>query len=539
MEHLTKVLPIELILGTIAVIVLIEGIRRAVAPGMSVLIGIFIIYLLSGPYLPGVLKFHPISYERAIEKFYLLANEGIFGFITGISATYIAIFIIFGAFINATGVGKLFIDLANSIAGRSIGGPAKVSTISSGLFATISGTNTGNVFATGTFTIPLMKSLGYDPIFAASVEAVASSGGMIMPPIMGATVFIMSEMLGIPYIKLCIAAFIPATLYYFSLIFFLHFQAVKSNLKGLPKEKIIPWKILLKDFHLLLPIFVIIYFLMGGFSPMLAAFYGIISSLLVSMVKKKNKISFIKFWETLETGGRNMIIVALACAGAGIMVSVIGHSGLGLTISSGIIALSKGKLIIALILIAITSIVLSMGLPATPAYVITIAVGGVALSKLGADPLATHLFVYYYAILAGVTPPVCMCAYAAASIAGSNPMKTGYASFKLSTFCYLIPFLFFYDHSLLAQGTYLEIVFGIIKGIAVGILIPSSIVGNLGKNIKLSVYERNLFFIISFIIVFPFLNLTQSLLTLCRFLLIIFLVFVYIVRNQKQKRIAQ
>jgi len=534
MEHITKLLPIEIILGTIAVIVLIEGIRRAVSPTMTALIVVFIIYMFVARYLPGILYFRGMPYERVIEKFYLLANEGIYGFITGVSATYIALFIIFGAFIQSSGVGEFFLNVANAIAGRSIGGPAKVATLSSGMFASISGSGTANVFATGTFTIPLMKSLGYEPHFAGAVEAVASTGGMIMPPVMGATAFVIAEITGIPYIKVCFAALVPALLYYLSLMLMIHFEAVKLGLKGMPKEKIISWKALLKDIYLSLPIFVIIYFLVKGFSPMIAAFYGIISSLLVSIVNKKNRINFIKFLEILENGGKNMVIVALACAGAGIVISIIAHSSVGLTVSSVIMAISKGNLIICLILVAITAIILGMGLPATPAYVITITTGSTILIKLGCDLLSSHLFVFYFAILAAVTPPVAICAYAAASIANSEPMKTGYTAFRLSFTGFLVPFLFFFDHGLLLQGSFLEIFYAIMKGIIVAIFIASAVVGVV-QTIKLSYWERIIFIIISLIIIFPIFNISQPILNWSRILLIILVMIIYSYRLLKAK----
>jgi len=518
-EYVTKVLPIEIILGTIAVIVVIEAVRRVVGFPMAITIVAFIFYIFICPFLPGILHYAHIPYNRIVENFYLLTDQGIFGSLTGISATFIAIFIIFGAFVQNSGVGKFFTDFACRIAGKSIGGPAKIAVISSGLFGSISGSSVANVYSTGTFTIPLMKKLGYKSKFAAAVESAASTGGLIMPPIMGAGAFIMSEITGIPYIKICLAASLGAIFYFLSIGFMVHFEASRLNLHSISNEKILSWKTILKQFYLLLPLFGLVLFLIKGYSPFKAAFYAIIITIFISFFNKNTAFTPKKLWDTLVLGGKNIVMVSIACAGAGLIISVVSNTGLGITVSSVIIFLSKGKLLIALSLVMLTSIILGMGLPATPAYIIAISVGGPALIKMGCGILSAHLFVFYFAILAAVTPPVAITAYAAASIAKSDPIKTGYSAFKLALAGFIIAYTFIYNPAILLQGSIFQIISTIFFLTCSILIMATSLIGWLDR--KLAIWERLILLTPVPILIFPIVTVPQ--LRICTRVLIIIL----------------
>ncbi|MDD3656232.1 MAG: TRAP transporter permease [Atribacterota bacterium] len=458
LQFIEPVLTIELVLGVINIILLLEAIRRAVVPAMSVLIGLFFIYLFISPSLPGVFYNKVVPLTEVIEMQYLMTEEGIYGSITGVSATFVALFVIFGAFMEHTRTGEFFTNLACRVAGTSPGGPAKIAVISSGLFGSISGVAAANVYATGTFTIPLMKRMGYRKQFAGAVEAAASTGGMLMPPVMGAGAFVMAEITGISYVKIIVAAALGAILYYISIGMRVHFIAVRDNLKGLSKDQVLSVKDLIRDSYLLIPLVGLVYMLLTGYSPFMAAAIAILTSFAISFCKKETMMNPHRLWSTLKLAGKNMVMIALACAGAGMVVSIVTHTGLGLGIAAVITNWSKGILFPALLLIMLTSLILGMGLPCTPAYIIAITIGGPALSALGCDLLASHLFVFYFAILASVTPPVCIAAYCGAAIAESEPLRTGWEALKLALVGFFIPYVFIYNPALLMQGTVVEII---------------------------------------------------------------------------------
>lgn len=459
LEFVDPLTTLEMGLGILNVMLLLEAIRRAVVPAMSILILTFIAYLYAAPFLSGVFFSKPLPLAELIEMQFLTTDSGIYGSITGISATFVALFVIFGAFMESTETGKFFTDMACRLAGKSRGGPAKVAVISSAFFGSISGVAAANVYATGTFTIPMMKRLGFRPQFAAAVEAVASSGGQYMPPIMGAGAFVMSEISGIPYPQICIAAALPALLYYTSLIIRIHFIAVKNNLQGMKEEEMtVPFSVIIKDAYLLIPIVCLVAMLMFGYSVFMAAMGAIVSSFVISFFKKKTAMTPRKLLEALTSAGEKMIMIALACAGAGMVVAIVTHTGLALGIATVINNWSGGFLLPALLLIMVTSLILGMGMPCTPAYIIAITIGGPALLNLGTDLLASHLFVFYFAILAEVTPPVCIPAYCAASIAGTEPLKTGFEAFKLALVAFVIPLIFIQNQALILRGSMTEIV---------------------------------------------------------------------------------
>ncbi len=452
LKFVDPVLPLELILGSLNILLLLEAIRRTVAPAMAILIAVFIGYMYVGPYLPGVFYCKPPLFSELVEMQYLITDSGIYGSITGVTATFVALFVIFGAIMETTNTGRFFTDFASRLAGRSKGGPAKIAVVSSGLFGSISGVAAANVYSTGAFTIPLMKSLGYRRRFAGAVEASASVGGMMMPPVMGAGAFVMSEITGIPYVRIIVAAALGSILYYISLIFRVHFTAYREDLRGLEEKDLKPLKTILRDTYLLIPMVVLVVVLLMGYSPFRACNWAIMICFFLSFVKRENRMTPLKIWETLRLGGQNMIMIAMACAGAGMVVSVVTHTGLALGIATVITNWSGGYMLPALLLIMITSLTLGMGLPCTPAYIIAITIGGPALLAMDCGLLQAHMFVYYFAILAGVTPPVCIAAYCGAAIAEAKPLQTGFESLKLALVGFIVPYVFVYNNALLFQG---------------------------------------------------------------------------------------
>lgn len=481
--------PLVMVLGALNIVLLIEAIRRAVVPAMAVLVALFFVYLYAAPYLSGVFFCKPFALYEIIEMQFLITDAGIYGSITGISATFVALFIIFGAIMEKTETGKFFTDLACRLAGKSKGGPAKVSVISSCFFGSISGVAAANVYAIGTFTIPMMKKLGYRPQFAGAVEAVAASGGQYMPPVMGAGAFVMSEITGIPYLKICLAAALPALLYYGSLVMRVHFIAIKDNLQPMKEEDMgLPLSTIIKDCYMLVPVACLVAMLVIGYSVFIAAMVAIVLSFVISFAKKNTYMTPTRIMETLITAGKNMIMIACCCAGAGMIVAIVTYTGLALGIAAVIINWSGGFLLPALMLIMVVALILGMGMPCTPAYIIAITIGGPALLMLGIPLLAAHLFVFYFAILAEVTPPVCIPAYCAASIANSDPMATGFEAFKLALVAFMVPYIYVYNQALLLQGGLVEIISLVLVMIIAIAALSSAVSGCFFK--KLDLFER-------------------------------------------------
>ena len=359
-------------------------------------------------------------------------------------------FILFGSVLEKTGMGKFIIDLAMALAGWSTGGPAKVAVLSSGLMGTISGSSVANVCTTGMFTIPLMKSVGYKPYFAGAVEAVASTGGQIMPPVMGAGAFILAQFLGVPYIEVAIAAIVPALLYYFAVMVQVHFEATRLGLRGLPRHQLPQLMPLLKSQgFLLIPLIAIIYFLLAGYTPLKAAFNGIIVSYVLSFLNKETRLTPVRLKEAFEAGARGAIGVACACATVGIVVGMATLTGLGLRIAGAIVTLAGGKLLPTLLLTMCASILLGTGLPTTANFIVTSMMAAPALLQFGVPPMAAYMFVFYFGIAADLSPPVALAAYAGAGIAGADPMRTGFTAFKLALAGFLIPYIYVYNPMLL------------------------------------------------------------------------------------------
>lgn len=443
--------PHQFWLGWGLTFLVLEGCRRTLGPALPLTALAFVAYaLLTGSLTAGYIV--DINY---------LTTEGIFGIPLNVSATFLFLFVLFGALAERLGTGKFFIEFATAIAGRASGGPAKVASLSSAFFGSISGSAVANIMTTGSYTIPLMKRLGYRRAFAGSVEAVASTGGQIMPPVMGAAAFVMAEIMGVSYLNVMMIALIPALLFFTAVFLAIHFEAKRVGLSGLPDAQIPNgWKVLKERGHQIIPLFVIMGFLFAGYSPAYAAFYGILSIVPTTLLRRRTRAEFsLKLLlEGVENGVRNAVQVAMACACAGIVVGVIVHSGLGLDFSSLVRAVSQDSLLVALILTALAGIVLGMGLPTTPAYILQTALLIPAMVKLGTSLEAAHLFALYYAILSAITPPVAIGLFAANAISGARLWEASVAAFKLGLTGYVIPFMFVYSPGLLMQGTWTEVI---------------------------------------------------------------------------------
>jgi len=447
-----QVQPWEIWLGIMTIILVLEGGRRVVGKVLPTLGILFLLYCYFGRYMPEMFMHRGYSINRIIQHMYL-TQEGIFGVALGVSSTFVFMFILFGSFLNRSGGARFFNELALALAGRSPGGPAKVAIVASGMLGTINGSSVANVATTGAFTIPLMKKVGYKPEFAGAVEACASTGGQFMPPIMGAGAFIMSEFLGISYLKIAAAAIIPAVLYYTALFSAVHIRARRRDLEGLPEEMLPKLKsVLLKDGHLLIPLVVIVVMLLYKFTPLAAAFWGIISVVLVSMLKPHTRMSPKTILKAMEEGARSALGVAMACALVGFIVGTSSLTALGLTISNNIIDIAGGRLFLTLLLAMVACLVLGMGLPTTANYIVTSTMIAPALIKMGVLPLAAHLFVFYFGIMADLTPPVCLAAFTGAGIAGGNPSSTGFQATRIALVAYLIPYTFIYTPTILLEG---------------------------------------------------------------------------------------
>jgi TRAP transporter 4TM/12TM fusion protein len=432
----------DMIVGIIAVLLILEATRRLAGPVIVCLASFFLLYAYFGMYFPSFMAHKGLTIKR-IAVFQWISTEGILGIPIEVSSTFIFLFMVFAAFLGKTGIGEWVTNLAVALTGSKMGGPAKAAVIASAIEGTVSGSSVANTVGSGSVTIPLMKSIGYRKEFAGAVEAAASTGGQIMPPVMGAAAFVMVEFLNIPYGIIALSAAIPAILYFTGIFITVHFEAKKSGLKGIPKEKLPSWKLLLKKkWFLSLPLIGMIYLLGKGFTPMLAALIGVILCIAVSMILKETRMSLMDIIDGLAEGARSALPVVVSCATAGIIVGIITLTGLGMKMSGGLVKLAGGNLYLTMVLTMIGSLILGMGVPTTANYIIQATVSAPALVSLGVHPLAAHLFVFYFGIVADITPPVALAAFAGAGIAKSNPFKTGVEAFKLGFAAYLIPYIF-------------------------------------------------------------------------------------------------
>lgn len=445
--------PLDMAIGALLLLVLLEATRRVCGNGLVIIAFVFMCYAYFGRNLPLLLAHRGYGFTQIIEQL-VYTTEGIYGTPLGVSATFIILFVLFGAFLEKSGGGEFFVDMAYALAGKARSGPAMTAVLSSAMMGTISGSAASNVVTTGTFTIPLMKRVGYLPPVAGAIEAVASTGGQVLPPVMGAAAFIMAEMLGITYGHVAIAAILPAILYFVSVGIMVHLEAVKAGLRGLPKDQLPAfWEVFRKGFYYLIPLAVIIYTLVVLFyTPTKAALLAIGTTILVSFFNRENRMNLPRVLNALESGAKASLVVAAACATAGIIIGVVTLTGLGLRFSNLIVTASGGSLLLALLLTAVTCLVLGMGLPTSAAYIITATLGAPALVKLGLTPIAAHLFVLYFACISAITPPVAIAAYAASGVALSPPMQTAFHASRLGIAAFVVPFMFAYGPELLLIG---------------------------------------------------------------------------------------
>ena len=442
----TRFEPYQIVIGIVGIAALVELTRRCVGLPILIVAGFFLIYALSVG-LTNPAFFGRVNY---LVRNLFYTKEGIFSTPINVCSKYIVVFIIFGAFLERTGVSNFFIQLANCVAGKYAGGPAKVAVISSALCGMVSGSSVGNTVTTGSVTIPMMKDTGYKAEFAGAVEAAASTGGQIMPPIMGAAAFLMADFVGVPYSNIIVRAILPAILYFTGIFIAVHLEAKKTGLSGIPKEELPIFRKLIRKIYLMLPLIMLVIWVSGNFMTMQkAASYAIVLSIVVSLFDKDNRITFGKCIDALEAGGRSAITVAAACGVAGIIAGCITMTGLANELINGIVSVANGHLIIALLLTMLCCIVLGMGVPTTANYCIMAATCAPILVRMGVPTLAAHFFVFYFGIVADITPPVALAAYAGSAIAKSNPMKTAFTASKLAIAVFIVPYVFCFNPTML------------------------------------------------------------------------------------------
>jgi TRAP transporter 4TM/12TM fusion protein len=458
------VYPLDIFFGITLVILILEAMRRVVGlPIVLIAIGA-LGYCHFGDRLPDIVGHSGLSVER-IYSYMLLTTDGIFGVAIQVSSSVIVLFIIFGAFLKESGAGDYFTELAYGLFGRVRGGPAKIAVVASSLFGMISGSAVANVVGTGTFTIPLMKKVGYRPAFAGAVEAVASTGGQIMPPIMGASAFLMAEILGVSYVDIMKAAIIPALLYYFSVFIAIDLEAKKLGLIGMSaKDLPNPLEILKKCWIMFICPIILIYLLVViQWSPSKAAFWSIVSLMILTVFKKQTRMDTKKVMSALKNGAMGTIEVAIICAAAGIIIGAFSLSGLGLKLSNILISLSGGNLLLLLFITMVCSLVLGMGLPTVACYIILAVLVAPALIKFGINPMAAHMYMFYFGIISNITPPVAVAAYAGAGIAGAAPFTTGWVAFRLGIAGFIVPYMFVLGPALLLQGRAVDVILAVIS----------------------------------------------------------------------------
>jgi TRAP transporter 4TM/12TM fusion protein len=448
---------IDVILGLIATFLVIEACRRTIGLVMVIICLTFIVYACFGPYMPEFFAHKGYSLERISTLLYL-TTEGIYGLPLGVAATFVFIFVLFGSFLQKTGGGDFFINLSYAMTGGMTGGPAKTAVLASGFMGSVSGSAIGNVVTTGSFTIPMMKKLGYKPHVAGAVEAAASTGGQLMPPIMGAGAFLMAEFTNTSYLYIIKIALIPAIMYYMTVLFFVHFEAKKMGFLGLSRDQLPRIGETLKNgLHFLIPLGILIYVLIRNFSPMMAGFIAVVATFLTAMIRKRSRLSLRDIIDALALGGRNAITVSVACAAAGIIVGMVSLTGMGLKFSSMVVSISGGVPLIAIVLIGLASLVLGMGLPVTASYIVLVILAGPALTDMGVALITAHMIVFWYSQDANVTPPVALASFAGAGIAGANPMRCAFSSWKIAKGLYIIPIIMAYQ-PLLLDGPFWEVV---------------------------------------------------------------------------------
>ena len=475
--------PFQVISGLLLVLIILEAARRMVRPALPIIALIFLLYAIFGHLIPGQFG-HPKYSLTTIGSMLYVTTGGIWGQLLGVSANIIAIFVFLGALIVYTGGGTGFMRISVRLAGRYSGGPAKVATVASALFGSISGSASANVASTGAFTIPMMKRLGYKPALAAAVEAVASTGGQIMPPIMGAGAFVMAELIQTPYLKIALSATLPAILYFFAVGMGIHFYSRREGYRGMSAHEIPNWGETLKvSGFFLIPFIMLAYWLFRGYTPQYSAFWAALSTFPLAFLNENWRLDHRqilgKFKNAIQHGARQAALIASICASAQVIIATIGFTGLGVKVSSNILAFSQDSLFMALILTGLTSIILGMEVPTTAAYIVAVIVGGPVLIELGVHPLAAHLFVFYMAILSAVTPPVCGAIFIASGMAEANWVETAKFGLKLSFAAFLLPFLFAHDPGLILIGSPIAVIMSVVRAALALVLLSAGFMGYL------------------------------------------------------------
>jgi TRAP transporter 4TM/12TM fusion protein len=493
--------PSDMVIGALAILLVLEATRRTIGLSLPIVALCFIAYGLAGPWLPGIFRHRGLSLELTIDQTYF-TTEGIFGIPLAVAGSYVILFIIFGAFLEKSGAGEFFMSFANAIAGGARGGPGKVSVVSSSLFGTISGSAVANVMVDGWLTIPLMKKTGFRPEAAAAIEAVASTGGQIMPPVMGAAAFVMAEFLGMSYSKVMLAALIPAFFYYGALFAAIHFNAVRTGLEGIPREELPRLGPLLRrQGHLILPVFVILGLLLVGYSATYAAIVSTASVIVISWLRPGRGLGGRACLAALREGALQTVPVAMACASAGIVIGIVLQTGLALRFTGFLVDLAGGHLMLALLVTMAAGIVLGMGMPTTPAYIMQASILIPAVIKLGVTPLAAHMFAFYFSCLSAVTPPVALAVYAAASIGGASLWGAGIQAVKFAAAGFIVPFFFVYSPALLFEGGWDQILQAMLTGTLGVIALAAALEGQLRR--RATPLERGLFFAAAFLLIDP------------------------------------
>lgn len=523
--------PAQAIMGAIAILLLLEAVRRVIGIPLLVIGVAFILYARFSYLFPGLLYARGVSWRRLFSFLYLDPNS-LLGIPTGVAGTFVIGFLFFGACLFMVGGGEFLTNIALALMGKARGGPAKVATIASALFGSLSGSSSANVAVTGVVSIPMMKKTGYTPQFAGAVEATASTGGLVLPPVMGITAFMMAEFLGIPYYQVAIASAIPAVFYYVAVFTQVHIEALKAGIEGLPPEDLPSLKAVMKDGWIyLIPIAGLIYFLFFmHLNPTASAMYAAIMMIGVGLVRKGSRHKFLsKLSFALQDTGRQVLVVATACATAGLVIGSVSVTNLGLSLSKTLIAVSGGNTFLLLVLAAFGAIVLGMGMPIAATYIMLVILIAPALVNVGIEPLAAHLFVNYFAAMSFVTPPVCIACFVAAGIAGSAPMKTGFTSMRLGIAAYLVPFAFCYSLGLLLIGSAGDIVLAVLTTFIAVTAIAIALSGYLYEKLKI---PQIVLFVIGGIMLLVPRHTTQG----TGFLLIMFLFAWEHIKAKRRKR---
>jgi TRAP transporter 4TM/12TM fusion protein len=491
----------DLFFGIVSIVLIFELTRRVVGWSLLIIAFAFLAYCFFGQHLPAPFSHRGYDLERIATTLFMSKN-GLFGVPMRVTTNFIYLFIAFGAFYETCGGTAFFVDLASALFGRLRGGPAKVAVAVSGMMGTISGSAVANTVATGTLTIPLMKRIGFESHVAGAVEAAASTGGQLMPPVMGAAAFIMAEYLGVAYIEVCKAAVIPAVLYFVAIYSVVHFYSLKIGIKGLPENEIPSVKLVFRDkWMFTVPLIVLLSILIKGYSPRIAVLYSLPAIVVVSFLRKESRMMPSKILNALAKTGYNCVMVVGACATAGIVIGVVLLTGMGSKITALVITASAGSLLLALPIVMLASILFGMGLPTVVCYVLLAATVAPSLVDLGVHPLAAHLFIFYFGMLCMVTPPVSFAAYAGAAIAKADPMKTGWTAWTFALAGFLLPYMFVYNNSLLLMGSALNILLSIFTSVIGVVCLGAGIIGHFVKQTNL--YERIFLLAAAFLLIKP------------------------------------